>query len=768
MKRFNYRHIICILLTIGFIACGVFKFPNALGRLIESGRDIGLSVAYYFCEIFGIEHNITPTVNDLPKIPFFPVSPPSVPSEPSVPSTPLPDTWTGFQANWAAYWRLWASLDNFTGYLSFLGNGLYTLCKAAIVILPFALLLWFCFRRYLRKENTNHDKDSKPLRAWKWLAAHTYRPVRAWLSGLWQFIRERRAYLAIWVCMWLFYFNAFTIVLEFLAFYFYFVVSFDLINVYRQVYKLFIDLSAAFTFIPVWLWVIIGLWLFDRFRKKIAIARLAHFERQNCGFINARSLVAMVVGTMGKGKTTTLTDMCLSTEVMFRYKAFEKLLENDLKFPNFSWINLEMELRRAIEYHEVFNLATCRVFIAKKAMRWQKQPCREKLFNYDYERYGMTHDNKLEVVNVWQVIETYAQLYFIYVIQSSLIVSNYSIRTDCLLSDLGNFPLWNGDFFRRDSRLIDSYSRHAHILDFDFLRLGKTVIENNKYRHALEFGVIAVSEIGKERRNVLELRERGVKATDDDTNQKNDGFNDGLKMRRQAATVDNFAFLKIISDEQRPESFGADARDLFDIIYIKDKDENKLAMPFFSLGELLYGWLLGKFKNMYSQYRYVRGDNTLFMYLYKGFAARVERYYKGIHNVFGFNRLRVQVESGTLDGTFTEHNYFLAWKKIYSRRFATDCMSAFWLERALRSPVGLNDLREYETARATWEEMKSQHSYFFQDLERWNGEAETEAAESAAEPADTATEEPTPPSDEVQDRGYDVNDIAGLPSERTS
>lgn len=758
--RKNYKHIISILITIGFLACGMFIFPNALGRLIEGVRDFGLSVAYYFSELFGIAHDIPPTVNDLPQIPFFPISPPDTPTDPVTPSVPLPDTWTGFQSNWAAYWRLWATWENFTGYLSFLANGLYTLCKAAIVILPFAVLLFVCFRRYLKRENTDHDKDSRPLRTWKWFSAHTYCPVRAWVVSFFGFVRERRAYVMIWLCLWLFYFNAFTIMLEFFAYYFYFVVSFDLISLYRQVYKLCIDLSAVTTFIPVWVWVIIGLWLFDRFRKKIGYARLVHFERQNCGFINARPIVTMVVGTMGKGKTTTLTDMCLSTEVMFRNKAFEKILENDLKFPNFPWINLEMELRRAIAFHEVYNLATCRVFIAKKAMRWQKQECREKLFNYDYERYGMKYDNKLEVVSIWQVVETYAQLYFIYVIESSLIVANYSIRSDCLLSDLGNFPLWNCDFFHRDSRLIDSFSRHAHILDFDFLRLGKTVIENNTYRHALEFGVVAVSEIGKERRNALELRNRGVKATGDDTNQMNDGFNDGLKMRRQAATVDNFGFLKIISDEQRPESFGADARDNFDILHIKERDEDRLAMPFFSLGELLYGWLIGKFRSVYSQYRYVRGDNTLFMHLYKALAARVERYYKGIHNVFGFNRLRLQVESGTLDGTYSEHNYFLAWKKIYSRRFATDCMSAFWLERALRSPVGLNDLREYETARATWEELKAQNSYFIRDLcgleAAGTQETETIAAES---PTETET---TQSSEESYDLGYDPNEIIGL------
>ena len=216
-------------------------------------------------------------------------------------------------------------------------------------------------------------------------------------------------------------------------------VSFDFLNLYRQVYKLFIDLSAAFTFIPLWAWVVVGLVALDKFRKNIAYATLNHFERRNRGFINARPIVSMICGTMGKKKTTVLTDMALSQEAMFRDKAFEKILENDLKFPNFPWINLENELKRAMEYHEVYNLATVRKFVVKKRLRWQKTQTRERLFNYDYERYGLEYDDKLKVVNVWEVIEIYAQLYFIYVIQSSLLISNYSVRAFVSFANVNAF-----------------------------------------------------------------------------------------------------------------------------------------------------------------------------------------------------------------------------------------------------------------------------------------------------------------------------------------
>ena len=55
-------------------------------------------------------------------------------------------------------------------------------------------------------------------------------------------------------------------------------------------------------------------------------------------------------------------------------------------------------------------------------------------------------------------------------------------------------------------------------------------------------------------------------------------------------------------------------------------------------------------------------------------------------------------------------------KKIYSKRFSTDCFSDFFTEKALRSPVGIDDLPEYSTEKATFDELSEQNSYFINDL----------------------------------------------------
>ena len=90
--------------------------------------------------------------------------------------------------------------------------------------------------------------------------------------------------------------------------------------------------------------------------------------------------------------------------------------------------------------------------------------------------------------------------------------------------------------------------------------------------------------------------------------------------------------------------------------------------------------------------------------------------YTRTYNTFGYYKLKVQVENGTQDGILNDKKYYLMSKKIYSKRFSTDCFSDFFDKKALNSKYGINDLKEYGTEKATFDELKEQHSYFITDL----------------------------------------------------
>ena len=211
--------------------------------------------------------------------------------------------------------------------------------------------------------------------------------------------------------------------------------------------------------------------------------------------------------------------------------------------------------------------------------------------------------------------------------------------------DCGNFPLWLTDFFPETIR--DS-SRHAHILDFDVLRLGKKVLENNPKAGSFEFGVVGITEIGKERGNNLELKE--VKKGTDEANQKNDLFNSWLKMCRHSATVDNLPFIKVFTDEQRPESWGADARDLADILYINSCGNMRLSLPFYTIEEMICEWAFNRFIRLYEDFRFRRGDNTLLVHILKSITAWLWRRNLRLWNRYGYSVLKIEKERGTMDG----------------------------------------------------------------------------------------------------------------------
>ena len=302
-------------------------------------------------------------------------------------------------------------------------------------------------------------------------------------------------------------------------------------------------------------------------------------------------------------------------------------------------------------------------------------------------------------------------MYLIYIIQSTLLVSNYSIREDNYIYEEGNFPLWNFNFFS-NSKYRES--RHAHILDFDALRLGKQVIENNAKTGSFEFGVVNISEVGKERGNTLELKE--VKKGEFVTNQKNDLFNSWLKMCRHSATVENYPFIKVFTDEQRPESWGADARDLCDILTITEVSQTKFASVGYLLEGKVYRYICDKFLGLYTNMRYLRGDNTLFMYLFKSIAAFLYKQHCLAVNKYGYSVAYISREKGTMEGDAIDTRYYVINKKIYADRFSTDCFSDYFNDRARQTKVGLDDYEEYMETKASVDELKMQNSYFINSL----------------------------------------------------
>lgn len=704
MSKKNIAYIvISVLVTVAFIMLAVFVFYSSYNRIFESLIDLINSIKYYFCKIFGIDAELnTSILNDSDAIKW---------------SVSLPSNFDDFKVKFVEFWRLFANLDNLILYGKTIGEKAGVIAQVLVIILPFVFLFIFVVKRLYSTPNTKHNKDTLPLKIHKTFARKIYHPFWLFCKGYLDFLKRQKYIAILWLVIWFCNLNLASVCISFFAYFLYFSVSFDFVSIYTIARKLIIDLQVIFKHFPWWSLLPFAWLIFEYIRRKIAVDILRHKEAQNCGFINALPIVSMTCGSMGKRKTTIITDMALSQDVMFRQKALELLQKNDMRFPAFPWIAFETEIRNCMKHHVIYNLASIEKWIELKRVRFEKHRNADwQLYGYDYELYGLTYDDELKTYELFEVLTNYAKLYFIYVIESSLIVSNYSIRGDSYLADAGNFPIWNSDFFvKRDKELI----RNAHILDFDTLRLGRKVIQDNVNNGSFEFGVVVITEVGKERGNNLELKE--VKKGTLETNQKNDLFNNWLKMCRHSATVENYPFIKVFTDEQRPESWGADARDLADIVTIITTGETRVSLPFYTLEEMIAEKAFKWFIKLYYDFRYKRGDNTLFLHTLKRVVNFIYQRNLKIYNKYGYSTAFVEKEQGTMDGKRRKERYNLMNYKIYKERFSTDCFSDYFKDMALKAKVGLNDYVTYATEKASVDELKKQHSYFIDALYKDRG-----------------------------------------------
>ena len=715
IKSIDYRHYISAGITIIFALITIFVFPSAFKRLGEAFRDFGTSFCFYVAEIFGIPLHVAPTVNAYSSVPWTPV-------------VNLPETWEEFTVKWNRYWEVFVTEENLIAYLEALQNVVFYASRIImILVVPLILAFYILFQRYFYKENVDDESESKPLQFFKKMSLKTYHPAKRWMKGFIDFNKENATYWKLWLLIWAINFNVITIIVEFLAYYLYFVVSFDLKNLYRQVYKLFCDLSVVIAFVPLVAWIALIIALLEARSRKVGYENLSQYERRNRGFINELGIVTYIYAEMGEGKTTMLTDMALSNEVQLRDDALEVILECDMCFPHFPWFKLEKALKEAYGAHVVYDKWSCIRFTTALKERFLQEPCEENIFGYEYGRYPLTFDNKLYVEDIWQTIEDYALAYTIYTTQSALIISNYAIRVDSLMNDLGNFPVWDCDFFKRDSRLIDSFSRHSHILDWDMLRFGNQMLKDNPNRYAFGWGVWVGTELDKEAKNTLEQQE--MKANVEECNQKNDLMHVLFKMSRHACMVRHRNFVRILADMQRVENITANLRQIGNVALIAERGPKKTALPFYSPYRMFSPALMGvkeRLDGVFVQERFLRSDKRLITNLLERLRSVLGRWNMRTVNMYGTRVLHIEMQSGRMDGSVRNCKYYISDKKAYSKRNGSDCMVGTFKNRGELNTIGLDDMREFADYIATQDELLYENSYTQKELRKYEGNIEME------------------------------------------
>ena len=702
LKQLDYRHLLCLALVLGSVALGIFVYKYPFVRVGESLNDFGRALAYTVTDLIGIaERAPEQTVNEFSGVDLMEIF--------NIDASGIRDKLT-------SVWREIFVWENFASYLFFLLRGfgwiLFYLCIAFLLVIPLALpviLSW-------ESVNNDYNADTLPLRLFKRFVVTPCRSVFAWCKAFWHFFRES-TYWGWFVAVWLLNLGVFTVIFSFLAYYFWMLTTLDFSTVGVQLLKLIADLLLAFHTLPLFCWLLFAALFCGWFFRRFALRVLRGMVAKTVETIAKLPMVIFLVGLPRSGKTTLLTALGLYFSILFRQTAQKLMARNVLKFPTFPWINLELEIRARVEDHTVWNFYTIRKWVDELQAEFEADPCREKIFDYDFEKERYEYDDHLQVIDIWTSIKNYSQEFFIYWLQSSMLVANYAVREDFVFHDLGNFPMLDTDFFSRDARDQDQISTMSHILDHDMLRRGVKMLEDNVRSGTLEFGIAMVSEGSQERQNTLQLQE--VKAKAEECNQKNDLYEEDLQTRGHAATVENFCFFHFLIDSQRAEGWSAKGRELGYVLHISPKSGTRSALPFFWIINGLISRYLNWWEDGYWNGRYKWGNNRLITYILNGIASALYGYQLRRTNDFGFYRQITELESGKSGGHKEKLTLDMPLKVIYSRRFATDCFKAYTEPFTAECPVGLNDLPAYRALYPSFEELMEQHSHFFNKLFRY-------------------------------------------------
>lgn len=725
LRESDYRYYITVALVLFSILLGAFVYFNSYIRLYETFIDFCGAVVYYFKFLFtggNVEADLT-ILNG------------------SNVTYPLEIAFEEFKALIVNFYYKFIELENFKSFVSTLFKVLFFVCAFSGIVIVFFYVIYKIFiLTFYQTNNKNIYEPSIPLKVYLYLIKKIYSPCKKWIIDYKNFLLSTRKYLKILLVIWVFNLNIPSIVLASIGYLLFFAVSYRVGTIFFQIYKLIMDLSLMFGGLPFVFWAVIAFVLFHLWRKKLALRRLQGMEESNRGFLESLPISNFVVGPMGAKKTTVITDMCLSMRNIFRDKAFAIIREHELRFPDYPWLDYVRRLCEAIENEEVKSLADIDVFSAKEyklaIFRYKfakhierhnrKHPDRLAfdIVKYDFGNYSYEFDTGLDICTLEQSMNSYAKAFFVYICPNYNF-ANYSIRFDDILQTNGNFPLWDYDFHNRKSDEIDLISRYAKILNFDWLRLGTKIVMSNK--ELFEFGILAIGEIAKERGNQKDhdlLKKTLRNSLIEEANPLTDNFNDSIKVIRHPSTIDFFPFAKMFCDDQRADSLGADLRELGNIITIEETSEKSLSLVLFGIEDKICNFILTKYTDIFYKYSFYRADRCLREKILKDFASLLYAYQLRIYNKYGFVKLRLAVENGKRDGPVDYVDYYLSFKKIYSRRFSTDCYSEFYNELLRECKRGIYQFEEYAGVRMTFEEISKQNSYFGRKLSKHFGKKE--------------------------------------------
>lgn len=691
-----------VIAVFGFFI--LFFLPTNFPRFLYSIESFFKNLIYYFVEIFNIKINVDSglSIEEILEIKggfdYLKI---------------LPVDWHVFKKEVVCFFKLFINFSSYNVYFKYLLPFISNFCRFLIIIIPLLLALYFAFDNYFDfDEDRDLESPSKNLLKFLKLKEKIYIPIKNFIIDFWSYLIYQKIYLTTFILLFLFSINVFSIIVDFFGWYLYFVSSFSLISIYEFLVIVFLDLGPFLVKVPLIVYILTFYLIFDKIRINRAYKKMSYMEAYNMGFVNSLGSYTFIKGGPGSGKTKTMTNFQLIAEELIRNRLFENIKEINLEFPDFDFSLLEKELDNEIIDHRIFNHYQAKAWIEKKVDEFLENPENNSFFNYDFKN-NFEFNNGLYMENLFEAITDYAQSYYLYSMNCPLSCANYSIRHNGQMIYNGFFRMWSYDWIHENPELID-YTNNCKILDFNSLRISKKLNSDETNSYSLDGCVLAETEIDKERRNQFYTNK--LNKDDVNANQLNDGTPDYKKMKRHDSTIRNKLIFMGFMDCQREGSLNSDMVEINEYVITIHKNDTdwQTSLFMFWIEPMIIEWFINFRNNLFYRFRLNRDDKTLLVYLLNKISFYLNRYLIKRNNIFNYQVLNLDVNNGVNN---KQQKFYLMSKRIYSRRYSTNCYSSFFEDKYLSAKKGFIDLPSFSNYVPTIDELKFMNSYFIRDME---------------------------------------------------
>ena len=579
--------------------------------------------------------------------------------------------------------------------------------------LCFFLLGFLCFRLMFSANGRPVGYVSKPARIYLNLTEKIIKPLKAFLIDLLTYAHEHTK-ITYWIfTIWLVNINVLTIGVELFSFYYYFICTWDLTAFLLIFAYIGLDAAVMLFSLPLLYWMVVGGRIYYRICEEQGLDNLKHMEAMNCGYLKTLDVVCLIVGEPGTGKTTLLVDMFLSWINIFKDENLKTIFKYELYFPSFPWAAFREDLFLRIESRELNKIPLVEDYVDLVMDFYEITGHNGFIYGYRDDLYKTTVNAGNREISLRDALKEYGKAFMLYT-NENLGISNLPIRMDGNFDDSKYFKKWNGNFFEKKK-----VSRLTHILNQDMLRHGVKMDPNSKEIGVLGPSIIGWTEISKDLGN--QLTNSGYKADALTCNPKNEkSIHSFMFARHIKALIDNFPYIRFITDDQRAANVAASAVGLMCVINISGRSEMKIALPGFGWYLDLEGFIVGLFNKLSLKRENVRGDVTLSWILIKQMVSCFSLPAQRMRSCFGYEELTLLRQAGNAfsgnegaqntAGQATEHIYYKMYWKNYSDRFISDSHSSAYAEAQNHCPIGIDDIPCYQNLRMSPEEIKYQRS----------------------------------------------------------